>query len=818
MPAKPSADPIDVWFRKRGWQVQPFQREVWQAYADGESGLIHAPTGTGKTLAAWFGPVREALAAGAAGDAGRETPMTVLWITPLRALAADTTGNLQTTVDELGLNWRVERRTGDTPSHVKQRQRSRLPTTLVTTPESLSLLLSYRDAERRFAHLQCVIVDEWHELLGSKRGVQLELCLAHLRARRPELRIWGLSATLGNLAQAAEVLLGRDGGRLVRGPTPRATHIRAVLPTRMERFPWAGHLGTVLVDEVLAAIDQAGTTLLFTNTRAQAELWHQALLKARPDWFDQIALHHGSLDRKLRDTVEDWLRAGSIRCVVATSSLDLGVDFSPVDQVIQVGSPKGVARLLQRAGRSGHRPDADSAVLCVPTHAFELVEIAAARRAAAADRIESRRPLQASLDVLVQHLVTLALGPGFAADEQLQEIRSSHAYRDLDEADWQWVLDFITTGGSSLKAYPQFHKVVIEDGVYRVVDRRIAQRHRMAVGTITSDSSMRVQFQRGGTIGYVEEAFISRLRPGDQFLFSGRLLELIRVRDMTAQVRAARGRRHAVPRWVGGRMPLSSQLADSVRELLDDAARGDCDEPEMRAVRPVLDAQARLSAIPRRNELLIEQIRSREGTHLFVYPFAGRLVHEGLSALLAWRLSQERPATFTFSVNDYGFELVSRRLPAVTETGLRQSLRVGSLLDDLRQCLNAAEMARRHFREIARIAGLVFQGYPGQGKSSRQIQASSGLIFDVFRQFDGDNRLLHQTERELFEGQLELGRLRQTLQALEHQTLRLTQPERLTPLAFPLWVSRIQSQVSSEDWQTRVNAMLERLESKTPSG
>ena len=817
MPAKSSADPIAQWFDQRGWRILPFQRETWQAYTKGESGLIHAPTGTGKTLAAWFAPLGQAIADGSqSGD--EAPPLTVLWITPLRALAADTTGNLQQTVAELGLPWTVEQRTGDTAQSAKNRQRRRLPTALVTTPESLSLLLSYRDAEQRFAHLQCVIVDEWHELLGSKRGVQLELCLAYLRRRRPTLRTWGLSATLGNLEQAAEVLLGHDRGRLIRGPTPGATHIRGLLPARMERFPWAGHLGTVLVRDVMQALDQAQTTLLFTNTRAQAELWHQALLKARPDWFDQIALHHGSLDRRLRETVEDWLRAGSIRCVVATSSLDLGVDFSPVDQVIQVGSPKGVARLLQRAGRSGHRPDSDSSILCVPTHAFELVEIAAARQAAGDNRIESRRPRTESLDVLVQHLVTLALGPGFTAPEQLAEIRSSHAYRALGDEDWQWVLDFITTGGPSLQAYPQYRKVVIEDGVYRVQDQRIARQHRMAMGTITADSSMRVQFQRGATIGYVEEAFISRLRPGDQFLFSGRLLELIRVRDMTAQVRAARGRKQAVPRWMGGRMPLSSQLADSVRELLDEAANGRFASPEMQAVQPVLQAQESLSAIPQRGQLLVEQLRSREGMHLFIYPFAGRLVHEGLSALLAWRLAREEPATFTFSVNDYGFELLSRRLGPVDEGRLRRGLCPDGLLPDLRQCLNATEMARRHFREIARIAGLVFQGYPGRSKSTRQIQASSGLIYDVFSQFDAGNRLLAQTERELFEGQLELERLQGTLDGIAGQSLRLTNPPRLTPLAFPLWVSRIRSQVSSEDWQTRVQAMLARLEDGTPAG
>ncbi len=802
---------VEHWFTARGWSPFPFQQQAWQAYREGHSGLIHAPTGTGKTLAAWFGPVLEALERSEEARA-RPPPLTVLWITPLRALAADTTAHLQASVEALGLNWAVERRTGDTAQSVKARQRRQLPTALVTTPESLSLLLSDAAALERMTGLRAVVVDEWHELLGSKRGVQLELCLARLRTQCPAVRTWGLSATLGNLEQAAEVLLGEPGGRLIQGLVPKSVQIRSVIPESLERFPWAGHLGTRLLPQVITALEQARSTLLFTNTRSQAELWHQALLEARPDWMEQIALHHGSLDRSLRETVESWLREGRWRCVVATSSLDLGVDFSPVDQVLQVGSPKGIARLLQRAGRSGHQPGAESAVLCVPTHAFELVEIAAARDAAAGGQLEARRPLRLALDVLAQHLVTLALGPGFTPAEQLDEVRRTHAFRDLSEADWRWVLAFITTGGESLKAYPQFRKVVVKDGVHRVEDRQIARLHRMAVGTITSDSMMRVKYLKGGAIGYVEEAFISRLKPGEQFLFSGRLLELVRVRDMTAYVRLARGRSTAVPRWMGGRMPLSTQLADAVRSRLDAAARGRFDGPEMKAVRPMLDMQLKLSRLPVLDELLVERVDSREGQHLFVYPFAGRLVHEGLSALVAWRLARAEPTSFTFSVNDYGFELVARRLPPMDAERLRGALSEDGLLEDLAQCMNASEMAKRQFRDIARIAGLVFQGYPGQQKSTRQIQASSGLIYDVFARYDADNRLLRQAERELFEGQLALQRLRATLQALSTRRVCWATPSRLTPLAFPLWVSRIQSQLSTEDWRTRVERMLEQLE------
>ncbi|MFO7857880.1 MAG: DEAD/DEAH box helicase, partial [Ectothiorhodospiraceae bacterium] len=562
---------IQAYFDARGWSVLAFQEHAWAAYAAGDSGLIHAPTGTGKTLAAWFGPVQEWLAAADIGT----SPLTVLWVTPLRALASDTTAQLRDSAAELGMPWTVEQRTGDATASQRRRQRRRLPSVLVTTPESLSLLLSDPDSATRFRDLACVVVDEWHELLGSKRGVQLELCLAHLRRCAPRMRTWGLSATLGNLQEARDVLTGQpDGGVLIRGPEPRRIAVDSIRPGRMERFPWAGHLGTRLVEPVLAALDRAGTSLLFTNTRSQAERWHQALLEARPDWFDRIALHHGSLDRTVREQVEAMLRAGSIRCVVATSSLDLGVDFSPVDQVLQVGSPKGVARLVQRAGRSGHQPDGASAVVCVPTHALELVEIAAAREAIAAGAVESRQPLRGCLDVLIQHLVTLAVGPGFTAPEQLAEVRSTAAYAGLGDEEWQWVLDFITTGGSTLRAYPEYRRVVCgDDGVYRVTDRTIARRHRMSVGTITADSMMRVQYQRGSFLGFIEEGFVSRLKSGESFVFAGRVLELVRVRDMAAQVRAARSRTRAVLRWMGGRMPLSTRLGAGVQACLDRARR-----------------------------------------------------------------------------------------------------------------------------------------------------------------------------------------------------------------------------------------------------
>jgi ATP-dependent Lhr-like helicase len=716
---------------------------------------------------------------------------------------------------------------------VRNKQRQRLPTALVTTPESLSLMLTRADAEHQFRDLRAVICDEWHELLSTKRGVQVELALARLRRWRPALRTWGLSATLGNLDEAMHVLLGpadltgscsaaspeprldsdRQTGMMISGRQRKEVVIDSLIPNTIERFPWAGHMGMKQLTDVIKSVENANSTLIFTNTRSQTEAWYRALLQARPDWAGLIALHHGSLEHDTRTWVEDGLRAGSLKCVVCTSSLDLGVDFSPVDRVMQVGSPKGVARLLQRAGRSGHRPGAVSRLTCVPTHAFELIEVAAARDAIEAGQLEGRQPHRCPLDVLCQHLVTISLGTGFVPEELLREVRQSASYQHLSQEEWDWTLDFVSRGGDALNAYPDYHKLVEKDGRYVIGNQRIARNHRMSIGTITSDASLVVQYLNGPRLGTIEESFLTKMNPGDCFTFAGRTVELVYVHDMKVWVRKATSKERArIPRWMGGRMPLSTELANAVRRRLEQAHDGHYEGPEMQAVRPLLELQAQWSAIPLPSQLLIEQIKSREGFHLLVYPFAGRLVHEGLSALFAWRMAQIQPMTFTMSVNDYGFELLSATEPpldAVLKNGLFDT---AGMSRDLEACLNAAEMGKRQFREIARISGLVFQGYPGQQKSAKQLQASSGLLFDVFTNYDPENLLLHQARAEVLERQLEHSRLLTTLQSLQTaQLLRLT-PDRFTPLAFPLIVARLRERLSSESLTTRVARMTVQLE------
>ena len=827
-------EPVDCvreWFASEGWEPFPFQEEVWRAYLAGESGLVHAATGTGKTYAAWVGAVLEWLKdyprqRGRAASQRRSeaAPLRVLWVTPLRALAADTEDALRAPAEDLGLPWTVETRTGDTAPRIRARQSKRLPTALVTTPESLALLLSRTDAATLFENLELIVVDEWHELMASKRGVQTELALARLRRWRPGLRTWGLSATLGNLEVARDTLLGvtpegvEHPGRIIRGLVPKALEVDSLIPETIERFPWSGQIGLRMVPEVVRAIEEGKTTLVFTNTRATAEIWFQALLGACPDWAGVIALHHGSMDRETREWVEDGIRDARLRCVVCTSTLDLGVDFTPVDRVLQVGSPKAVGRLIQRAGRSGHQPGAVSRLTCVPTNALELLDVAAARDALATEAIESRPPVEQPLDLLAQHAITVAIGGGFRPDDLLAEVRTTRAFRGLSRSEWQWVMDFVTRGGQVLGAYPEYNKVVERDGIYVIRDRMTAMRHRASIGTIVSEAAMKVKYVRGKTIGTVEENFIARLRPGDVFTFAGRTLEFVRVRELTAWVRRSNQPTSVIPHWSGARLALSSELAAAVRGKLDEARRGGYHGAEMEALRPILELQAKWSRLPALDELLIERVRTREGHHLFFYPVEGRLVHEGLAALFAYRLAQLGPITFTLAANDYGFELLSpdaALLEEALEAGLASP---ENLLHDIPASLNAAELARRQFREIARVAGLIFQGYPGSNKSVKQVQASSGLLYDVFARYDPDNLLLFQAHREVLERQLERSRLGGTLERISRGRVTISEVERPTPLAFGLLVDRAREQVSSEKFLDRVRRLAAPLERAADNG
>jgi ATP-dependent helicase Lhr and Lhr-like helicase len=838
-------------FKALGFAPFGFQQQAWEAIAAGRSGLLHAGTGTGKTYAIWGGLINRIASAGQAAASGLQ----VVWVTPMRALAADTVQSLQRLADAAQSGLRVGLRTGDTTTAERARQDRSPPQVLVTTPESFCLLLSKPQGLAMLRSVHALVADEWHELLGSKRGAQVQLALAALAAMRgdpkfsrtsaedpgPALSLiaWGLSATLGNLDEAAESLCAS----LVTPQAPPVCRVTAdmakplvletLLPVQAGRFPWAGHLGLAMRPQVVAAIERASTSLVFTNTRSQAELWYQALLEARPDWAGCIALHHGSLDAQTRTWVEKAIAQGILKAVVATSSLDLGVDFAPVAQVLQIGSPKGLARLLQRAGRSGHQPGKTARLLLVPTHALEILESYAAQRALAQGRIESRPPPQAPMDVLVQHLATRVLGHPMTSADLYQEVRTAYSYRDLSPEAFAWALQFLSEGGASLAAYPEFHRLQTDEaGRWQMADSRMARRHRLSIGTIVSDASMRLAWVTGGSLGQIEESFIARLKPGDTFLFSGRALELVRVKDLTAYVRLAKQKAGAVPRWNGGNMPLSGMLSATLRAVLaqvspifiagQPAPPPPPDlAPELAALWPLLATQAMRSCLPDADTFLLERLDSREGAHLFVYPFAGRTVHLGLATLLAFRLAQDRPLSLSYAVNDYGLELLVPRDQAsvLTESHLRLAMVADDvrLAEDLLLALRAGGLAQRRFREIARVAGLVFSGLPGAEKTSRQLAASSNLFYEVFQKYDPDNALLQQSWHEVQRDELNLRDLTDTLDRCLAATWCWVDLSRPSPFAFPLMVDRLREQLSSEKLADRVARMLEEAHKGLPS-
>ncbi|MFP4095225.1 MAG: ligase-associated DNA damage response DEXH box helicase [Cyclobacteriaceae bacterium] len=823
MPASPSSlEPAFDWFQQKDWQPFAFQQEVWKAYLAGESGLLNAPTGSGKTYALWLACLLDFISQHPEKfREKRRNGLQVLWITPLKALAKDIRQAMEKACEGLEIPWQVAVRSGDTSTSERQKQMRSMPECLITTPESLHLLLSQKDHSRLFKNLQCVVVDEWHELLGTKRGVQLELGLSRLKVLRPQLRIWGISATIGNLEQAKDILLGPGhprANRIVRSDIEKKMEVISLLPDEVEKFPWAGHLGIRMLHKVLPIIEESKTTLLFTNTRAQTEIWYQTLLSKVPELAGQMAMHHGSLDNEVRSWVENALHEGMLKLVVCTSSLDLGVDFRPVETVIQVGSPKGISRFVQRAGRSGHQPGAVSRIYFLPTHSLELLEGAAIQEAIRQKVYESRKPLEKSFDVLVQYLVTLAVGEGFRPEEILNEVRQTYAFRELSQAEWDWALSFVTTGGDSLGQYDEFSKVEVEDGIYKVNSRKTAMRHRLSMGTIVSDPVLKVKYMTGGFIGTIEESFVSRLKSGDNFWFAGRNLKFERIKDLTVLVRKARGKDGLIPRWSGGRMPLSTQLSEMIRYKLDEFLEGHYQDPELKALQPLLFLQDEWSALPDRRSFLIEKLQTAEGYHIYMYPFAGRAIHEILSALVAWRISRLQPISFSIAMNDYGFELLSD-----TEIPLEEALELDlfteeNLLEDILESVNSTEMAKRRFREIAAISGLVFQGYPGRPIGTKHLQATSQIIYDVFAEYDPDNLLMAQAMQEALYQQVEQSKLAEVMREIRTQRLLITQPPRPTPFAFPIMVDRLREKISSETLEDRIRKMQQQLEAYAEFG
>lgn len=795
--------------KTRGWKPQDFQKKAWETLAAGGEGLVNAPTGSGKTYSLLLPFIM--------GYSAEKQPINglrMIWLTPIRALAKEIKTSADRVLEETGIPLRVGIRTGDTSTEERAMQKKEIPNILITTPESLHLLLARKGYPDFFKNLELLVADEWHELLGTKRGVQAELAMSRLKKVSPRVKIWGISATVGNMEEALQTLMGHDRALqavIIRSSLTKKIEIKSLLPDETERLPWSGHLGVNLISKVLPIIHQSQSSIIFTNTRAQCEIWYRKLIDADESLAGTLAMHHGSISKELRNWVEDNLYEGKLKAVVSTSSLDLGVDFAPVETIIQIGGPKGVARFMQRAGRSGHKPDAPSVIYFLPTNSLELIEAAALRQAVAEQHLEEREPMVRCFDVLIQYLVTLSLGEGFVAEDIYEEILTTTCFQGITRDEWSWIMHFTTHGGTSLSNYEDYHRITLKDGLYKVSNQRIARKHRLGIGTIVGDTLVSVKFKRGGLIGHVEESFMASLNEGDNFWFAGYSLELIEIKELTAYVRKSNKNTGRSPVWGGGRMGLSSKLSSMLRRKMTEAANFDEDkiiaDIELKTIQPIIALQRERSHVPEENEFLIEVFQTDDGHHALFYPFEGRNVHEGLASLFAYRIARYEPSTFSLAYNDYGFELLSDK-PIDIESALGNALTdLNDLDQDLFRSINSTEMSRRKFRDIAAIAGLVFKGYPGAPIKDRHLQSSSSLIFQVFEDYDPNNLLLRQAFDEVVHHQLELPRLRKAMQRINQQKIILQYPEKPTPFAFPIMVDRLRDRMSNESLAERIGRM-----------
>jgi ATP-dependent Lhr-like helicase len=793
-----------AWFSANGWQLYPFQNEAWEKYQDGYSGLVNAPTGSGKTYSLFIPSIL---------TSSNKKGIKLIWVTPIRALAKEIHIACQRAAHGLQIPWTIEIRTGDTSSKDRQRQWKNAPDMLITTPESIHVMMATKGYKEFFSDLEGIVVDEWHELVGSKRGVQTELALSRIKTlTNNNIKIWGISATIGNLEEAMDILLGIQKPRktaLIRSNTEKKIEVRSILPEKINTLPWAGHLGLNMASQLIPLIYQYNSTLIFTNTRAQCEIWYQKLLEIDDNLAGIIAMHHGSISKELREWVEDALYEGKLKAVVCTSSLELGVDFRPVENIIQIGSPKGVAKFIQRAGRSGHEPGALSHAYFLPTHAIELIEIAGLRESVNQKQVEARIPYIRSFDVLIQYLMTLAVSDGFEPDKIYQEIINTFNYSSVSAEEWKTILSDLLYGTKALEAYDEYHKVTIENGRYQVVNKGQALRHRLSIGTIVSDAMIQVKYQNGMYLGTIEEYFISLLKPGDVFWFAGRSLELVRFKEMTAFVINATANKGKIPSYMGGRMSFSSEMSKVLKKKIDDYHHGIITDQEIEMLVPLLKVQQERSRLPKNDEFLIEIFESNEGIHLTMFPFEGRSVHEGMAALIAQRLGAKVPVTFSLSMNDYGFELLTDAWMDFESMITKDVFTTKNLFTDIQASINAVELAKRKFRDIAIISGLVFTGFPNKIKKERHLQSSSELLFNVFHDYDPDNLLYRQTYEEVMTFQLEEERLRKALNEIQRQKLCFTYPQKPTPLAFPLMVDRLREKMSSEKLEDRIRKMME---------
>ncbi len=802
-----------TWFDANKWKVYPFQMKAWKAFLEKKSGIVNAPTGSGKTYSLFIPILLDYIKRKEIDDEA-VTGLQCIWISPIRALTKEIKLAAERAIDGLGLDWRVGVRSGDTPTAERKKQFEDPPQLLITTPESLHIILCNKNHKKLLKNTKSIIIDEWHELMGSKRGVQVELALSRLKHICTDLRLWGISATIANLEEALQVLLGLDydpsKSLIVKASVNKKIQIESLVPEKIDNFPWAGHLGILMLEHILPIIYKYKTTLIFTNTRSQCEIWYQKIIDRDPELAGLLAMHHGSMARNLREWVEDALHAEKLKAVVCTSSLDLGVDFRPVEAIIQIGSPKGVARFQQRAGRSGHSPGQVSKIYFVPTHSLELMEAAALRYAINNKIVEERIPYIRSFDVLIQYLVTLAVSGSFKADEIYMEVKSTFCFSSMTKEEWQWILNFLVKGGDSLNAYDEYQKLGVKDGVYRILNKRVATIHKLSIGTIVGAVSINLKYTSGKKIGTVEEYFISQFKPGDHFWFAGRPLEFVSLKGLEAFVRKSKKKTGKIPSYMGSRMALSSNLSKALRDQYVKLKRGEQLESdhELNTLEELFKVQNHLSHVPDSDEFLIEYYQTKDGYHLIFFPFEGRYVHEGLAALIARRLSFKLPISFSLAMNDYGFELLSDQRIDVETYITKEIFSTDLLFEDIQASINAVEIARRKFRDIAKISGLLFEGFPGKVKKERHLQTTSHLLFDVFREYESDNLLYLQTFEEVRTFQLEEDRMRKALRRINEQKFVFSYPIQPTPFSFPIIVDSLsRDKLTSESIEDRIKKM-----------
>ncbi len=769
-PPAPLPSPFAEWFARRGWQPHAHQLELLELDGAKRSALLIAPTGGGKTLAGFLPSLIELARNPRQG-------LHTLYISPLKALAVDIHRNLTQPIAEMNLAIEVETRTGDTPAAKRARQRRKPPQMLLTTPESLALLISYADAPQIFGGLARVVIDELHALTGNKRGDLLALGLARLRQLAPACRFVGLSATVADEPALAQWLVGQDGDAALvhgrAGPQP----VVDILVTR-EYLPWSGHMALHAIGEIQARIKQAKTTLVFVNTRAQAELIFQYLWRINDDNLP-IALHHGSLSPEQRRKVEAAMARGNLRAVVATSSLDLGVDWAAVDLVIQVGAPKGASRLIQRIGRANHRLDEPSRAVLVPANRFEVLECRAALEAVRENTLDGEPPRPGGLDVLAQHLLGMACSAPFAADAMYREVTHAAPYRQLPRAEFDAVLEFVATGGYALAAYERWHRLKRdEDGRYKPADGGVVRRYRMNVGVIVQEPMIKVRFKRGRVLGEIEENFIQGLEIGDTFRFAGEMLRFEGLREMSAEVSRATGDAPKVPIYAGGRLPLTTHLADRVRGLLAEPGRWSILPP---AVNEWLQIQRRKSLLPSRDGLLVEGFPRGNKQFLVAYCFEGRNAHQTLGMLLTRRMERAGLRPLGFVATDYVLAVWSLRPARDVDALLDKDL----LGDDLEAWMDESSMLKRSFRNVAVIAGLIERRHPGQEKTGRQVTFNSDLIYDVLRRHDPQHILLRATRADAAGGLTDVRRLADMLTRVAGR-ITYKRLSKVSPLAVPV--------------------------------